>query len=221
MVTFALHDLVAGGGTVTSVNVPSEDVKLADERADELFGPEYEDDLMNFVFITVPDLTRLPFQDNSFDLVYACDIMAHLPTRTIGSYSPDILKVLTEMKRVTKPGGYMASRDIAAHHFFPEDDLGNLITSSLFRATGLRGWCGPHMPLFYRQLGFDLAEVHVDSTTTIRGHTRGDPLWASAYARKFEEGTETRERWIAAGVSAAKIDLIMEKLAQWGEMDHS
>jgi ubiquinone/menaquinone biosynthesis C-methylase UbiE len=51
--------------------------------------------------------------------------------------------VLREMRRVAKPGGFMSSRDIAAQHFFPEGDVGSIVTQALFRSTGLSGWYGP------------------------------------------------------------------------------
>ncbi len=42
------------------------------------------------------DLTNLPFSDDQFDVIYSCKVLAHVP---------DIGRVLTELDRVTAPGG--------------------------------------------------------------------------------------------------------------------
>ena len=51
---------------------------------DEELGPDY-----------VADIRELPFQDNSYDLVLACEILEHLPWE-------DVDKALREIRRVTK-----------------------------------------------------------------------------------------------------------------------
>ncbi len=42
------------------------------------------------------DLHHLPFEDGSFDLVYSCKVLAHVP---------DLSRTLHELNRVTAPGG--------------------------------------------------------------------------------------------------------------------
>jgi ubiquinone/menaquinone biosynthesis C-methylase UbiE len=46
--------------------------------------------------VKVSDAEKIPYQDNTFDLVYSWGVIHH---------SPDTLKCLTELIRVTKPGG--------------------------------------------------------------------------------------------------------------------
>jgi len=49
----------------------------------------------------VVEMTELPFEDESFDMVYCIATLHHLPT-------PELrLKALREMKRVLKPGGHI------------------------------------------------------------------------------------------------------------------
>lgn len=46
-------------------------------------------------------------------------------------------------------------------------------------------------------------------------------FWAAAYALELRPGSETRARWMAAGVLEQTIDLIIEKLQDWGRIPHS
>ncbi|MGK8235136.1 class I SAM-dependent methyltransferase [Roseovarius sp. MS2] len=59
-------------------------------RPDEPLGDVSSDGVRN------EDLTRLTFQDNSFDLIITSDVMEHLP---------DIEKAFAETLRVLRPGG--------------------------------------------------------------------------------------------------------------------
>lgn len=58
-------------------------------------------------------LERLPYSDETFDIVYSSQLFGHLP-------SPDLpLRALAEMWRVLKPGSILASRTAANQHFYP------------------------------------------------------------------------------------------------------
>ncbi|TGJ86464.1 hypothetical protein E0Z10_g2334 [Xylaria hypoxylon] len=127
-ITFGLRSAVQPTGQVIGVYGPGQNVDHAKE-------PTQEVDMGNVTFLNVPDLPVLPFKDNYFDAVYACNIMAHLP---VNGKHRAVIKMLQEMKRVTKPSGLVVSRDLAAQHFFPNSDLEDLITKTLFKATGLR-----------------------------------------------------------------------------------
>ncbi|KAI0540920.1 hypothetical protein GGR58DRAFT_458352 [Xylaria digitata] len=115
---------------VTAVTGPGETADDAKAMAQQLEIPS-----TRVTFVDVPDLRKLPFEDNYFDVVYACNVMAHLPPSNNNS---NVIRLLREMKRVTKPSCVIASRDLAAQHFFPNCDIEPLFTNTIFRATGLR-----------------------------------------------------------------------------------
>jgi len=50
--------------------------------------------------VMLADATDLPFEDNSFDLIYSFKVLAHIPM---------IRKAISEMVRVTRPGGMIAA----------------------------------------------------------------------------------------------------------------
>lgn len=60
------------------------------------------EDLANLSFI-VGDATALPFADGSFDVVHAHQLLQHLP---------DPVAALREFRRVARPGGVIAVRDV-------------------------------------------------------------------------------------------------------------
>ncbi|KAI0490775.1 S-adenosyl-L-methionine-dependent methyltransferase [Xylaria cf. heliscus] len=198
-------------GRVYGVNSPGHDTKRAKEIAEE----NGLDDMISF--LDVPDLTMLPFLDDTFDIVYASEIMAQLPPL------PDhdnVVKVLSEMKRVTKPGGLVLTRDLAAQHFFPNHDLIDMVTRALFQASGLTGWYGPMMPALFSRAGLERFTVNC-STSYTQGSAVGDSDWATARVKCLAKGTPLRKKWIAAGVREAMIDLIIEKLKIWGSFRDS
>ncbi|KAI8633168.1 S-adenosyl-L-methionine-dependent methyltransferase [Xylariaceae sp. FL1651] len=134
----------------------------------------------NVTFRVVQDMRTLPFEDDLFDAVFASNL---------------------EMRRVTKPGGIVATRDVAAHHFFPNKDLDNLLTRNMFKAAGLtHGWYGPLMPKLFKHIGFDL---------------HSDELYVTASA----SCSWGRARWIAAGIPESTINLCLKKLESWGKKD--
>jgi SAM-dependent methyltransferase len=68
----------------------------------------------NHVSFAVGDAYSLDFEDNSFDIVHAHQVLQHLA---------DPVSALREWKRVVKPGGFIAARDAdyGAMRWFPAD----------------------------------------------------------------------------------------------------
>ena len=64
----------------------------------------------------VGDVTELPFEDNSFDAAHCHAVLMHVP---------DTRAVLSEVMRVLKPGGVIASREMIVASSFFQPDLGN------------------------------------------------------------------------------------------------
>ncbi len=55
------------------------------------------------MFFHVGDVTALPFEDNFFDVAHCHAVLMHVPDR---------MATLAEVKRVLKPGGIIASREM-------------------------------------------------------------------------------------------------------------
>ena len=68
----------------------------------------------NAVF-RVGDVMALDFEDNSFDVAHCHNVLMHIP---------DTLAALTEVKRVLKPGGIIACREMISGSSFTHPDYG-------------------------------------------------------------------------------------------------
>ena len=69
------------------------------------------------VLFQVGDVTDLPFEDDSFDVAHCHSVLM---------FVPDTLAALTEVKRVLKPGGVIASRETIMESSFLRPDLYSL-----------------------------------------------------------------------------------------------
>ena len=104
-ITVDIAGRVAPGGMVLGIDQSAEIVEAA---AAEARGVE------NASFAT-GDVYALDFDDASFDVVHAHQVLQHLP---------DPVGALREMRRVCKPDGVVAARDgdYAAFTWYPHDD---------------------------------------------------------------------------------------------------
>ncbi len=80
----------------------------------KMFAARYGLDNLTF---HVGDVTALPFDDDEFDVAYCHNVLMHVP---------DTQAVLGEVKRVLKPGGLIASREMISESSFTHPDFGVL-----------------------------------------------------------------------------------------------
>ena len=111
----------------------------------------------------VGDVTALPFDDNSFDVAHSHAVLMHVP---------DTAAVLSEVKRVLKPGGIVASREMFVESSFLEPG-GEDVTSAwatfsrLLAANGGHPQMGKELKNTFQQAGF--SDVRVGGSFTFFG----------------------------------------------------
>jgi len=90
-------------------------IDLAAEQLDEARALARELDIENVTF-REGNIFNLPFEDGSFDVVFSQTVLYHVPNTE---------KALAEIKRVLRPGGLVALRDVlsASNIVWPEDPL--------------------------------------------------------------------------------------------------
>jgi ubiquinone/menaquinone biosynthesis C-methylase UbiE len=165
-------------------------------------------------------LEKLPYGDETFDIVYASQVFGHL----LEPGQP--LRALAEIRRVLKPAGILATRDAAASHFYPKSlELDRLWVENLARA--LRGGApegerpGTSMLALFRKAGFDVdgGKVRLGAGTLVYSglETRKWLAWrANGQLRK---GDALHKSWLDAGITEDEIQQTLLAVNKWVETE--
>ena len=104
-----LSDLVGPGGSVHALDLAPENVELVEER-------RVSGELPRLAEVRVGSLTELPHPDDSFDALWCANT-----TQYLGDAEFEV--ALSEFRRVTRPGGIVAVKDVdvALARLYPAD----------------------------------------------------------------------------------------------------
>lgn len=206
-------------GTVIGVDFSEAVVQKAKSLAEEAKIPSSGPGSVSFQFGNV--LKRLPFEDESFDIVYCCQVMGHFPP-------PDQpLQALAEIRRVLKPGGIFANRDGIAQHFYPSHlDLARLFGENAMKvymgpAYGKHEPTGRQMMAFLRKSGFevDSDKVQVGGKFVPLTGREGREWLAKRTAGQLQKGEPFYQSWLDAGISADEIEETLQAVKKWAETE--
>jgi ubiquinone/menaquinone biosynthesis C-methylase UbiE len=130
--------------------------KWADKiRGVDLYEPTVKQSQERGLDIQLGFVEKLPFADDEFDLVCSRHVMEHVS---------DIQTALKEIKRVLKPGGYVAA---VTPHYFPDPEPAHL------QKLRIDEWVN-----MYVETGFTVSESHLRQFNCMEAHI---------VARKSEE----------------------------------
>jgi len=161
------------------------------------------------VELTTGDVMALPFDDDSFDVVHAHQVLQHLS---------DPVGALTEMRRVARPGGIVAVRDAvySAMTWFPESE-GMSLWRSVYMATargnGGEPDAGSRLLAWAHRAGF--TEVTASASTWCYA-TPADRAWQSttwAQRSLTSFGPQAVELGLA---SSTDLETMARAWRQWG-----
>ncbi|PPK95913.1 methyltransferase family protein [Kineococcus xinjiangensis] len=136
------------------------------------------------VTFTAADATALPFPDDSFDVVHAHQVLQHLP---------DPVAALREMRRVCRPGGYVAARDAdyAAMTWYPAEPAlqeWRALYDAVARTRGAEPDAGRRLLSWAREA--DFRDVTAGASTWCYADPAGRELWGGSWAQRIlESGT--------------------------------
>ncbi|BDZ43069.1 hypothetical protein GCM10025865_23680 [Paraoerskovia sediminicola] len=156
---------------------------------------------------------ELPFDDGSFDVVFAHQVLQHLS---------DPIAALREMRRVTRPGGLVANResDYAAMTWYPASDglsEWNELYHEVTRAYGFEADAGRRLLSWVEQSGF-APEAITPSAGVWCYSTPADRQW---WGGLWAERCIASNFAVQAKESALADDVALEQLAQewlrWAE----
>ena len=161
------------------------------------------------VELTCGDVMALPFEDASFDVVHAHQVLQHLA---------DPVGALAEMRRVTRPGGIVAVRDAvySAMTWFPEPagmDRWRSVYMATARANGGEPDAGSRLLSWAREAG--LSDVSASASTWCYA-TPADRAWQSqTWAQRCltSFGPQAVELGLA---DRADLEAMAQAWRQWG-----
>lgn len=162
---------------------------------------------------SVDNVYDLSFEDESFDVVYAHQVLQHLS---------EPVSALSEMRRVLRMGGVLAVRDsdYGAFVWSPEDprldawmDLYQRVTS----ANGAQANAGRHLAHWVRDAGFSNAEVTSSNWTFHTAHDR--EWWGGLWADRVRDSDFAVQAISFGFATEADLEMMAEAFRDWSRND--
>lgn len=206
-ITLDLADRIAqlGGSSSQVTGADSSESALASARelaTDRGLGTEF--------FLS--DASSLPFEDNSFDIVFASQMLHHVS---------DPIAALKEFTRVTRPGGLITSREIdygAMLWYPPTPGLSRwrAVFSVISDLNGNQPNAGRHLPYWFTQAG--LSDLTVSSSNWTYGSAEEKQTLASSWSQRTQEENYRELAAQALGESADEaIEQIVDGWNTWAQ----
>ena len=146
----------------------------------------------------VADVTDLPFDDEFFDVAHCHQVLQHVP---------DTAAVLREVKRVLKPGGLIASRELMGQSCFTHPDFGVLrrawdMFEDLLAADDGHPQMGKELKGHFARAGFTNIRISASFDTF---STPEDVAFIHAVANDWFLAPEVKEAAIKYGASTQEL----------------
>ncbi|KAL9012483.1 MAG: hypothetical protein Q9173_002752 [Seirophora scorigena] len=184
---FSLLDIGCGPGTITSgfcAHLPHgkvTGVDLGDSVLEQATSSHPAAEYPNLMFEAADILQGLKYSDDSFDVVYFHQTVLHLP---------DPVRGIREARRVLKPGGMLAMREMDSLCWYPDlaglkrynECLDSMLRSTgapgLYRARGLHAWVS--------EAGFEREKMLVGAGTTVHSSPEERMWWGMVHIRRLK-----------------------------------
>ncbi|KAF7190610.1 putative methyltransferase C1B3.06c [Pseudocercospora fuligena] len=126
---------------------------------------------------------ELPFEDNSFDIVHAHQVLIHLDE------PPAALK---EMLRVCKPGGIVASRDFTgSDSYYPQSDLieaSRKLSKAVGKASGRTENIGVRLVSLAMQAGVSRSNIQASMSSWCYSTPEERDMWGGSMRDRLRSG---------------------------------
>ncbi len=208
-------DVGCGPGTITAglAGYVCEGHVIGVDNADEVVEQAREENasVANVEFARA-DIYRLPYPDDTFDVVHAHQVLQHLA---------EPVAALREMRRVARPGGLVAARDsdYGAMCWYPADpglDAWRSMYDRVARANGGEPDAGRRLHAWAREAG--LTDVACSSSTWTYASPVERAWWSELWAERTVRSAFA-EAAPAAGVTADDLQAASATWLAWGVQD--
>jgi SAM-dependent methyltransferase len=214
--TDRLLDIGAGPGTITADLADSVAQVTATEvgqRELDLSRATVAARGLGNVAFEVQDVHRLTFEDSSFDVTHAHQVLQHVT---------DPVQALREMARVTRPGGVVAARDSDYAGFVwwptvPELDEWLRLYRAAARANGGEPDAGRRLLSWARAAG--LADVTATSSTWCYATAAERAWWGGMWADRILESNLARQLVDDGRATTADLRRISSGWRAWAEAE--
>ncbi|KAI1267848.1 S-adenosyl-L-methionine-dependent methyltransferase [Xylariaceae sp. FL1019] len=204
-----------GGGRVTAVDVN----QTVLERGRTLLTTKYglTEDQSEWVTFKTADGHSLPFPDDSFDVTYCHQVLAH---------NKGQFQILAEMLRVTKPGGVVAARegDTETESFWPPLPgllkFHNDLEMRSMRARGASTQSGRRLLSWALEAnGGDRAKITTSFTAWSYTEAAERRLWATGMITGALGHPYIIEQNLKSGITEAEMDEMRDAWIEWRDRD--
>ena len=210
----SLLDVGSGPGTITvdladRVSPGHATALEATEAAVDLTRAEAERQGRTDLSYVVGDVHAMQFADATFDVVHAHQVLQHVA---------DPVKALAEMRRVCRPGGFVAARDsdYAAFTWFPqlpELDEWLALYRRIARCNGGEPDAGRRMLSWARAAGF--TEVTPSATTWLFATPEDRAWWGGLWADRTVRSVSAAQNLERGFATAEELERIAEGWRTW------
>lgn len=163
------------------------------------------------VTIRSGDVYSLDFADDSFDVVYAHQVLQHLT---------DPVRALREMRRVTRTGGLVAVRDADYGGFFwepaePRLDRWMELYQEVTRRNGAEANAGRHLSRWVSEAGF--TQVTITASTWHYATSEERHWWADGWFRRATQSDFASQALEYGVASRSELASIADAWAWWAD----
>ncbi|KAI0448761.1 methyltransferase type 11 [Xylaria acuta] len=192
-------DVGCGPGTITlslTAHVPEGSVTGLDASSNAIesaHGLCRQRGVSNASFL-VGDVLKLPFDDDSFDVVHAHQVLGHLPG---GDGGPGPVRGLKEMRRVCKPGGFVCAREVewSSIVVYPRTGEINECLALMARLANNAGKVmeGGRGREFARRAGFDVEGISASAAAVTYTNALDRTWWGENMASRLESSSDLKK----------------------------
>lgn len=198
-------DLAKLVGSVVSTEVTAEALALSREHV--------RSQGLNNVEFDVQDVHALTYDDGSFDIVHAHQVLQHVT---------DPVLALTEMRRVAVPGGCVAARDsdyaaFAWYPLLPQLDDWLQLYRSAARANRGEPDAGRRLASWARAAGF--SDIDATSSTWCFSTAEDCSWWGTLWADRMTESAIARQIVDSGLATSDQLAAIATGWREWAEHD--